>query len=577
MNDTNPEKPGTGISTPSHETGAPRLPDPQQHPYPVAGAGVPSTLPLSTSNLSSDMRTGTSTRTTPRPGQRGEQSGSSPFRRWFLKAASPVLPTTPESSYPETSTGRPPVGQASSNICGLSSSDPLGTKDRTGLAETARGGAGFRTRHSRTSGLADIDCGAGGVNRDHSGRISGDRSGQRTAGAQHSGPVSPRRFLPTQHRCGVGAGLTLPGIGPAWAVILHIKAQAGPKVRTTLFQSLQKLNPVRKFLWGSRRASRVPPFRPPAFHLSGPRHGYRPLLWLSPPVKTRKRRLGAGLPVLMVSLTWLLLLHSAVQAGPETRITTTPRAAHEPPARIAAQTTGETAKAGTTTDLLTFIRALEAPRGYTDYERRIRIPPPKPLTAMTVGEVLDWQVRVRRFGAPSTAAGGYQIIYPTLKRLVNKYGISRDRVFDARLQDHLARLLTGECGRRGPKRNHPRYGNCLAGIWAALPLTHGPNRGRSAYQGVAGNRALTHPDIVLDLLAGLPVTLPTYRTRQPLNPAQAAQALRRIGNSIGNRPLAFGASRITVEEINTALRKARRDNTLTPPIKTWKRDPYAQN
>jgi len=266
--------------------------------------------------------------------------------------------------------------------------------------------------------------------------------------------------------------------------------------------------------------------------------------------KKRNRIFGAGLHVLTFYLAWTVILQTDAQAGPETRTTTT--------------------------DLLTFIRALEAPRGYTDYERRIRIPPPKPLTAMTVGEVLDWQVRVRRSGAPSTAAGGYQVIYPTLKRLVTKYGISRARIFDAGTQDHMARLLIGECGAPGPKRNHPRYGNCLAGIWAALPLTHGPRKGRSAHHGVAGNKALTHPDIVLDLLAGLEVALPPRGTgaSPPLDPAW--EALRRIGTSIGTQPLAFGASRITVEEINTAMRKARRDNTLTPSLRTWKRDPYAQ-
>ncbi|MYH31365.1 MAG: hypothetical protein F4137_21565, partial [Acidobacteria bacterium] len=76
-----------------------------------------------------------------------------------------------------------------------------------------------------------------------------------------------------------------------------------------------------------------------------------------------------------------------------------------------------------TTDLLEFIRALEAPRGHDDYERRIPVPPPKPLTGMTIGEVLDWQADVRRAGAPSTAAGGYQVIRATLERLVRTHGI----------------------------------------------------------------------------------------------------------------------------------------------------------
>ena len=286
----------------------------------------------------------------------------------------------------------------------------------------------------------------------------------------------------------------------------------------------------------------------------------------------------------MVLLIWSACLQPGAEAGPEPRITTTPTAAYDPPAQGP-----NTSATGTTTDLLTFIRALEAPRGYSDYERRIHIPPPKPLTAMTLGEVLDWQKRLRRAGAPSTAAGGYQIIYPTLKRLVAKYGISRSRVFNAVTQDHLARMLISECGHKGPRHNHPRYGNCLAGIWAALPLTHGTSRGRSAHHGVAGNKALTHPATVLALLAGQPVVIPSPGTAAPppLDPAQAAETLRRVGKSV-TQPLAFGSRRITVEEINTAMRKARRENTLSPSVRpspavrsspavrTWKGDPYAQ-
>ena len=305
----------------------------------------------------------------------------------------------------------------------------------------------------------------------------------------------------------------------------------------------------------------------------------------------RKTRFGAGRIALIGLLTWAAFVESGAEAGPEPRITAisriTPATAYVPPVPAGTAGTGADGEAdasadrgrpGTTRDLLTFIRALEAPRGYADYERRIPIPPPKPLTTMSVGAVLDWQVRVRRSGAPSTAAGGYQIIHPTLKRLVNTYGISRARVFDAAAQDHLARLLISECGRKGPKRNHPRYGNCLAGIWAALPLTHGPGTGRSAHHGVAGNKALTRPQTVLALLAGQPVRLPARGTAAPppLDPAQAAAALKRIGQSV-TRPLAFGANRITVDEINTALRKAKRAGTLTPSLCTWKRDPYAQN
>ena len=217
---------------------------------------------------------------------------------------------------------------------------------------------------------------------------------------------------------------------------------------------------------------------------------------------------------------------------------------------------------GRTPDLLAFIRAIEAPGGYDDYERRIRLPPPEPLTAMTIREVLDWQRRVGRTGAVSTAAGGYQIIRPTLMRLVRQYDIDPRARFDAPMQDRLARLLIAECGPKGPPSRHPRYGNCLARIWAALPLTTGPGRGRSAYHGVAGNRALATPETILALLAGDSVATP---------PAAEAPA---------PRTLAFGAARVTVTtrraEINNALQKARGSGGLTPSVRVWKTDPYAQ-
>ena len=215
----------------------------------------------------------------------------------------------------------------------------------------------------------------------------------------------------------------------------------------------------------------------------------------------------------------------------------------------------------TTADLLEFIRALEAPRGHDDYERRIPVPPPKPLTRMTVAEVLDWQADVRRAGAPSTAAGGYQVIRATLERLVRTHGIDRNALFDELLQDRLAALLVAECGDTGPPSRHPRFANCLAGIWAALPMASGPERGRSAYAGVAGNRALTDPETVLAILAGEPVSLPDGAMRDA-PPAVSDEAV-----------LAFGAVRL--RRINTALREATMAGTLTPSVRNWSFDPYA--
>ncbi|MXX91181.1 MAG: glycoside hydrolase family 104 protein [Boseongicola sp. SB0677_bin_26] len=219
------------------------------------------------------------------------------------------------------------------------------------------------------------------------------------------------------------------------------------------------------------------------------------------------------------------------------------------------------AQSGTTTDLLALVRALEAPRGYDDYERRIRLAPPKPLTAMTLDEVLSWQSRVRDSGAPSTASGGYQIIRPTLARLVRQHGLDRDALFDPAMQDRLARLLVAECGDPGPPSRHPVVADCLAGIWAALPLATGARRGQSAYRDVAGNRALTDPDTVLAVLAGQPVRLPDRPTERGA-PSPDDEAV-----------LAFGTVRL--RRIQSAVRAATGTGTLTPSVRNWSFDPYA--
>lgn len=218
---------------------------------------------------------------------------------------------------------------------------------------------------------------------------------------------------------------------------------------------------------------------------------------------------------------------------------------------------------GVTAELLTFIRAHEAPRGYDDYERRIPIPPPQPLTQMTLAEVVAWQQRVRRAGAISTAAGGYQIIYGTLTGLINRHDLDVSTRFDPATQDRLARLLIAECGNPGPPAQHARFGNCLAGIWAALPLLTGPNRGRSVYRGTAGNRALTSPEAMLAVIAGGPAVLPPVRSVARQAPVPDSEVL------------AFGAIRLNRQDVRAAMRGAAQAGTLTPSVHDWSFDPYA--
>lgn len=145
-----------------------------------------------------------------------------------------------------------------------------------------------------------------------------------------------------------------------------------------------------------------------------------------------------------------------------------------------------------------FIRQHEATNDYDIYHDDIKSAPPRPLTQMTVGEVMAWQRSLGK--VTSTASGGYQIIQRTLRGLVNKYGIDRNALFDRQMQDHLADLLLLDC--KEHLNNVVQYGNCIAYIWAALPLLSGPNVGKSAYDGIAGNRALTTTKDFMAMLQG---------------------------------------------------------------------------
>lgn len=150
-------------------------------------------------------------------------------------------------------------------------------------------------------------------------------------------------------------------------------------------------------------------------------------------------------------------------------------------------------------DILDFIASHEAPDGYDQVYSGTPAPRPRPLTRMTVGEVLDWQKRIRP-RVTSTAAGRYQIIYKTLARLVDSNGIDPDLPFDAAMQDHLGGLLLAECGYG--QRDSTAFADCLAQVWAALPRVTGQNAGLSAWHGTAGNRALVTPAAVMTFLGG---------------------------------------------------------------------------
>lgn len=82
--------------------------------------------------------------------------------------------------------------------------------------------------------------------------------------------------------------------------------------------------------------------------------------------------------------------------------------------------------------LLNLIGKAEAPRGYDQYYGGIKSQhaPPRPLTQLTVNEVLAWQDSIDRY-YNSEAAGRYQVMEDTLRGLVRAGQVSGSARFDA--------------------------------------------------------------------------------------------------------------------------------------------------
>jgi hypothetical protein len=168
-------------------------------------------------------------------------------------------------------------------------------------------------------------------------------------------------------------------------------------------------------------------------------------------------------------------------------------------------TNSATASSASVTDpktrgLLNFIGSIEGPAGYDDYYRGVSTGPPRPLTSMTIREVLAWQDSIDA-ASPSEAAGRYQIMEDTLRGTVRANGINLDRRFDANTQDELAEILLKGRGWNPNRTDYIKMGNSIAHEWAALPMCSGIKKGRSAYDGLAGNHSLTTCEAYLEVLS----------------------------------------------------------------------------
>jgi len=168
------------------------------------------------------------------------------------------------------------------------------------------------------------------------------------------------------------------------------------------------------------------------------------------------------------------------------------------------------------TPLLDFIGNKES-EGYDDISGLVSrsLYPTKPLTKMTITEVLDWQESIDD-SQLSEASGRYQIMEDTLRGFNNdkdkgpgsplytRAGLSGGDLFSPENQDLMAIVLLEQRGLSkflAGKIDEFDFANNLASEWASLPLVTGKNAGKSKYANdAAGNRSLTSVDAILKVL-----------------------------------------------------------------------------
>ena len=160
-------------------------------------------------------------------------------------------------------------------------------------------------------------------------------------------------------------------------------------------------------------------------------------------------------------------------------------------------------------------------RGYDSISREIptTLRPSKPITQMTIGELLDYQERIDEV-SNSEAMGRYQFVEDTLrgfnnqdpgagkeKPIYEKAGLTKADLFSPQNQDKIAIARFKFRGMDKFLNNEisiVRFANNLSQEWAALPLVSGPNAGKSYHAGTGNNKSAdNYVKIVLDTLKAL--------------------------------------------------------------------------
>jgi muramidase (phage lysozyme) len=127
-------------------------------------------------------------------------------------------------------------------------------------------------------------------------------------------------------------------------------------------------------------------------------------------------------------------------------------------------------------------------------------------TDMTVAEVMNWQKSYVDQGSFSSAVGRYQIIRPTMAKLVDRLHIDTNARFDPALQDKMAVSLLEQRGSvefAGQKISREQFAANIAQEWAALPKVIGANPTQSYYAADGVNASRISIDEVFRAMAGI--------------------------------------------------------------------------
>ena len=156
--------------------------------------------------------------------------------------------------------------------------------------------------------------------------------------------------------------------------------------------------------------------------------------------------------------------------------------------------------------MIQFIRRYESgSRGYDSVWYGNRYPLPQRPTEMTLCQIKDWQLQARRYQA-STAIGMYQLVGGTFRSMIEELGMDCSLKFNQRIQDRIGLALLNRRGWlefKAGKLSVIDFAHELAGEWAAFPASKGPDRGKSRYWRVAGNRHGIELDAYLAFLTDL--------------------------------------------------------------------------